>query len=75
MWCGFPVIHNSGAWSTFGYTYEGNNVIAAANSLHTAYRSHTDNLEVYRGHAAVVAWKHSPYNPAVQAAWEELLKK
>jgi len=75
MWCGFPVAHNSGAWSAFGYTYDANNVIAAANSLNTAYSSHVNNLEVYRGHAATLAWKHSPYNPAVQAAWEELLKK
>ena len=68
-------MHTSGAWSAFGYTYDGNNVIAAANSLNTAYTSHVNNLEVYRGHAATLAWKHSPYNPAVQAAWEELLKK
>ena len=75
MWCGFPVIHNSGAWSAFGYTYEGNNVHAAAEQLNKALTSHASNLEVYRGHAATLAWKHSPYNPVVQAAWSELLKK
>ena len=75
MWCGFPVIHNSGAWSAFGYTYEGNNVISAAQAIDVAYRTHATNLEVYKGQAATLAWKHSPYNPAVHAAWEDLLKK
>ena len=72
---GFPVIHNSGFWSSFGYSYEGNDLQSAAYQIETAYKGHQDRLEAYKAHALALAWRHSPYNPRVQHAWEELLKK
>jgi hypothetical protein len=72
---GFPVIHNSGFWSSFGYAYDGNDLESAAHQIQTAYSSHVDIAEAYKSHALTLAWRHSPYNPKVQHAWEELLKK
>jgi len=72
---GFPVIHNAGAWSGFGYTYDGNNIDEAAYQIDSAYKSHAERLEPYKSHALSLSWRHSPYNPKVQMAWEELLKK
>ena len=73
--CGFPVVHNSGAWAAFGYTYEGNNVHTAAEQIQAAWNLHSERLEAYRAHAAALIWRHSPYNPEVHAAWEALIKK
>lgn len=75
MWCGFPVVHNAATWGTFGYFYEGNNVKQAADQMELAATSHTDRLEVYKSHARTLAWRHSPYNPDVHKAWEDLMKK
>jgi hypothetical protein len=74
FWCGFPVIHNSGAWKTYGYYYEGNDVAGAAEQIELAWQGHCDKLEAYRAHSHALTWSHSPYNPVVQAAWEALLK-
>jgi hypothetical protein len=75
MWCGFPVVHNAMTWSPFGYFYEGNNLRLAAEQMEIAATSHKNCLEVYKGHARTLAWRHSPYNPDVHRAWEALLKK
>lgn len=71
----FPVVHNSGAWVSFGYGYEGNNIQSAAEQIEAAYKSHAERLEAYKSHALTLSWRHSPYNPKVHKAWEELLKK
>jgi len=73
--CGFPVIHNSDSWGAFGYTYKGNNIEESSKQLKCAHESHSEHLEVYKAHAQALIWKHSPYNPEVHFAWEELLKK
>ena len=73
--CGFPAIHNSETWSPFGYSYAGNNVNDAAAQIRAAYDFHSERLEMYKAHAQTLMWRHSPYNPDVHAAWEELLKK
>ena len=74
LWGGFPLVHNCGTWSEFGYYYEGNNIEAGAQSLEVAYRGHAEKLEAYRAHAHVLAWRHSPYNPDNHAAWERMLR-
>jgi len=74
FWCGFPVIHNSSAWKAFGYYYDGNNVVQAAEQIELAWKGHAEKLEAYRAHSQILTWKHSPYNPEVQKGWEALLK-
>jgi hypothetical protein len=73
LWAGFPAVHNSDAWSNFGYSYKGNNVDLAAKQLEIAHSGHTERLEAYRAAAAALTWQHSPYNPDVQGAWEKLV--
>ena len=73
LWSGFPVLHNSAAWSEFGYYYKGSNIVEGAELLETIRTSHSELLEVYKSHARTLAWKHSPYNPDVHRAWKTLL--
>lgn len=75
LWCGFPVVHNAGSWSAYGYSYDGNNVVQAADRIEQIRATHVSNLDMYHAHAATLAWRHSPYNPEMHAAWEALLKK
>ena len=74
LWTGFPLVHNCGTWSEFGYSYSGNNIEEGAQQLDAAYRGHSEKVEAYRAHAQTLAWRHSPYNPEVQEAWNRLLK-
>ena len=74
LWTGFPVVHNSPSWAAFGYSYEEADLAGAARQVEAVRRGHAGRLETYRGHAHVLAWRHSPYNPDVQAAWEKLLQ-
>ncbi len=73
LWSKFPVIHNSTAWKTFGYTYPEQDIRKGAECLHYALMNHDENLEVYTSHAKALAWKHSIYNPEIQQAWKDLL--
>ena len=70
MWAGFPVIHNSPSWAGFGYSYTD---IAGAVERLGQTASHASRRETYAAHAATIAWRYSPYNPATQAAWKRLL--
>jgi Protein of unknown function (DUF2827) len=74
LWTGFPLVHNCGTWGEFGYFYKGTDIETGAQQLDAAYRSHHEKAEVYRAHAATLAWRHSPYNPEVHQAWDRLLK-
>jgi len=71
---GFPFIHNAPDWRDMGYYYEGHDVIKGEVALETAIRLHTDNLETYKAGAETVSWRHSPYNPEIQAAWKRLVE-
>jgi len=73
--CGFPAIHNSDSWGAFGYSYKGNDVNSAAAQIKSAHSHHLERLEIYKAHANTLMWRHSPYNPDVHSAWDELLKK
>jgi hypothetical protein len=75
MWSGFPVLHNSSSWLQFGYSYEAACIGDAAATVEVMRRGHADRQEAYRGHAHVLAWRHSPYNPTIQAAWEKVLSE
>lgn len=73
MFCGFPVLHNSIAWKDYGYYYSLNDWSSAVELLDKAIRSHKDFQAVYETHAKNLAWRHSIYNPEVQAEWREIL--
>lgn len=70
---GFPVIHNAPDWSDVGYFYKGHGVSEGAAALLRAQTYHATSLERYRSFAETLRWRHSPYNPEVQKAWQELL--
>jgi len=74
MYTGFPLIHNAGAWSEYGYYYPDNHIDAAAEQIKYVLDSHSERIELYKSHGRVLAWKHSLYNPDVQAAWKALLE-
>jgi len=71
LWCGFPVLHNSPSWLEFGYGYRG--LKDAAGLVEEARLRHGGRLETYRAHAAILAWRYSPYNPAIHEAWHKIL--
>jgi hypothetical protein len=74
FWAGFPVIHNaSSTWGSFGYCYEGSDLESVGSLYDRVQKNHKDTLEAYKAHARQMAWRHSPYNPAVQAEWASLL--
>ena len=70
---GFPVIHNAPDWSDIGYFYKGHSVSEGAAALLRAQKYHATSLERYKSFAETLRWRHSPYNPEVQKAWQELL--
>ena len=73
LWLGFPVLHNARSWDAYGYYYPGSDLDAGGALLDTIRSNHGERLEIYKAHARAVAWRHSPYNPDVQKAWEKLL--
>ena len=75
LWCGFPVLHNSPSWLEFGYGYRGADLAGAARLVEDARTRHVERLETYKAHATTLAWRYSPYNPAVHKAWHELIEK
>ena len=72
MWLGFPVLHNAKSWEQYGYYYPGSD-LDAGGSILSEVKGHGTKLEIYKAHARALAWRHSPYNPDVQKAWELLL--
>ena len=75
LWCGFPVIHNSPSWLEFGYGYKDADLAGAAHLVEEARVKHGERLETYKAHATTLAWRYSPYNPVVHAAWAKLIEK
>ena len=74
LWCGFPVLHNSPSWLEFGYGYKGADLKGAASLVEQARTRHSERLETYKSHATALAWRYSPYNPAIQAAWADIIE-
>jgi hypothetical protein len=71
---GFPLIHNSGSWSSYGYYYKDNDIAEGVKQVEAALTGHANVLETYKSHARALAWRHSLYNPDVQKGWKELLE-
>jgi hypothetical protein len=75
LWTGFPVLHNSPSWREFGYWYEDADLAAGVKCIESINAHHSERLETYKSHANCLAWRHSPYNPEVQAAWDVALRR
>jgi hypothetical protein len=71
---GFPVLHNSPSWLEFGYGYSDADLATGAALVETIRQGHAERLETYRAHAATLAWRYSPYNPEIQAAWAKRIE-
>ena len=71
---GFPVIHNAPDWYDVGYYYTGHSIDEGLAALQRAQRQHATSLEDYKSGAEAIRWRHSPYNPDVQKAWQGLLE-
>jgi len=74
LWSGFPVLHNSPSWLAYGYGYEEADLAAGTTLIETIRKGHADRLETYRAHAATLAWRYSPYNPEIHAAWSKIIE-
>lgn len=75
LWCGFPVLHNSPSWFEFGYGYKAADLKGGALLAEDARLHHAERIETYRSHAATLAWRYSPYNPAIHEAWNVVLSQ
>jgi hypothetical protein len=74
LWSGFPVLHNSPSWLAYGYGYQEADLTAGVALVESVRKGHTENIETYRAHAATLAWRYSPYNPEIHAAWSKIIE-
>ncbi len=75
MLAGFPLLHNSSAWSSFGYYWNEESWIDSVSLLKRVLIEHSFRLDTYRSQAEQLAWHHSIYNPTCQQAWKKILEK
>jgi hypothetical protein len=75
FFCGYPVLHNASDWKNYGYSYTTSDIAAAVEQIELIRSSHTENLQMFLSHAKALMWRHSPYNPDVQRAWEMRVKQ
>ena len=69
---GFPLIHNVSRFKDYGYYYEGNDFMRAADRIADVVMHHDKNMESYIAHAKQLGWRFSIYNPENISAWREL---
>lgn len=74
LYAGFPIIHNAADWSDAGYYYKNNSISEGSKALAKSLVAHSNTIESYISGAKIVQWRHSIYNPEIQASWKELLK-
>jgi hypothetical protein len=74
LFSGFPVLHNSPSWLAFGYGYTEADLSTGLSLIEKVRTGHAERLETYRAHAATLAWRYSPYNPTIQAAWSKIIE-
>jgi hypothetical protein len=74
FWAGFPVLHNASDWSPYGYYYKNSSISDGVKRIEEIRKNHMKLAEVYKSHARVLTWRHSPYNPEVQKKWAECLR-
>lgn len=73
LYCHYPILHNSTAWSPYGYYYSIDDWENAIQTLHRALTSHQENLAMYRVHAARLIAQHSIYDPTIRRRWKAIL--
>lgn len=73
FYTGYPVLHNASNWSSYGYYYPNSDIGKAVEMINNVRSRHHENLEMYKGHAKALAWKHSPYNPDIQNEWKTII--
>lgn len=73
LYCNYPILHNSAGWDKFGYVYSINKWNEAIETMYRALTSHSENLNIYKTHAANLIWKHSIHNPDNQAQWRAFI--
>ena len=73
FYSGYPVLHNASDWSKYGYYYKDADIQGASELIDTIRKHHTENAEVYKAHTRALLWRHSPYNPEVQAKWASII--
>jgi hypothetical protein len=66
-------MHNASDWKDYGYYYPNSDIAAGAALVEKIRKTHTENINVYKGHARALAWRHSPYHPDVQRIWGEVI--
>jgi len=74
LYCNYPILHNSEGWDIFGYYYSINDWDKAIETLYIALANHTENMNIYKTHAANLIWKHSLHNPEIQSEWKQILQ-
>jgi hypothetical protein len=74
MHLGFPLLHNSQTWSTFGYTWSENRWSESVQTLRSMLEMHKTKEALYQSHARHLAWNVSPSNPVNQGGWDALIK-
>jgi Protein of unknown function (DUF2827) len=72
MYLGYPVLHNSTKWQSFGYSWSIDRWSDAQKTLIGTMKNH--NLALYKSHAAALTWIYSPQNPINRVAWSKLLE-
>ena len=75
MFLGYPVLHNSKAWSAFGYTWSEERWSESLQTLRSVLETHRDRRGAYEAHAQMLTWLHSPANPVNREGWMSLLCK
>jgi len=73
LYCNYPILHNSEGWSEYGYYYSIDKWQKAIQTMYNAVKNHTDNLNIYKTHAANLIWKHSVHNPLIQERWKKII--
>jgi hypothetical protein len=74
MYLGYPLLHNSKAWSAFGFTWSEERWSESLQTLRSVL-DHRDQRSAYEAHAQMLTWLHSPANPVNREGWETLLTK
>ena len=73
MMKGFPILHNTSAWSAFGYYWSEGEWINGISLLRNTLENHEANLSKYKSDAQLLAWNYSMHNPNVQKEWVNLI--
>lgn len=73
MWKGWPVLHTTNAWKSYGYFWEDTRVGEGVDLIKRVMKEHTGDEGRYAADARLLAWSYSMYNPEVQRKWQDLL--